>query len=191
MNKKKQVLKYIFLDTLAAAVAWTLFFVYRKTFLEPLKFGYEVPISFDNNFFYGLLLIPTFWVLLYFIIGAYNNIYRRSRLKEFGQTLLISVIGSLVLFFVLLLDDEIANYTHYYKSYIVIFTLHFTLTELFRLILTTHTGKRIKNRVIGFNTLIIGSNENALNLYKEISNQKHSTGHDLIGFTHVKKADKY
>jgi exopolysaccharide biosynthesis polyprenyl glycosylphosphotransferase len=105
--------------------------------------------------------------------------------------LLISVIGSLILFFALILDDEIANYTHYYKSYVVIFTLHFTITELFRLILTTHTGKRIKNRVIGFNTLIIGSNENALTLYKEISNQKHSSGHYLIGFTHVKKADKY
>ena len=191
MNKKRQTLKYIVLDVLAAAIAWTLFFVYRKTYLEPLKFGYEIPISFDQNFFYGLILIPLFWVLIYFIIGAYNTIYRRSRLKEFGQTLLISVVGSLILFFVLILDDEIATYTHYYKSYIVIFTLHFTFTALFRLILTTHTGNRIKNRIIGFKTLIIGSNENALALYKEITNKKHSSGHHIIGFTHVEKRDEY
>jgi exopolysaccharide biosynthesis polyprenyl glycosylphosphotransferase len=191
MNKNKQTLKYLLLDVLAAALAWTLFFVYRKMVLEPLKFGYKIPISFDQNFFYGLILIPLFWVLIYFVIGAYNNIYRRSRLKEFGQTLLISVVGNLVLFFVLLLDDEIATYTHYYKSYIVIFTLHFTFTELFRLILTTYTGYRIKNRIIGFKTLIIGSNENALSLYKEISDQKHSSGHHIVGFTHVKKRDEY
>lgn len=191
MNKKLQVLKYITLDVIAAALAWALFFIYRKTYIEPLKFGYEIPVSFDSNFYYGLFLIPTFWVFIYFVIGSYNNIYRRSRLKEFGQTFLISIIGSLILFFVLLLDDEIASYIQYYKSYIVIFTLHFTLTELFRLVLTTHTGKRIKNRKIGFKTLIIGSNENALSLYKEIHNQKYSTGHVLIGFTHVKKSDCY
>jgi exopolysaccharide biosynthesis polyprenyl glycosylphosphotransferase len=191
MNKKKQTLKYVLLDVIAAMLAWTLFFVYRKTVLEPLKFGYEIPISFDQNFFYGLLIIPVFWVLIYFVIGAYNNIYRRSRLKEFGQTLLISIVGNLVLFFVLLLDDEIATYTHYYKSYIVIFTLHFTFTALFRLFLTTYTGSRIKNRTIGFKTLIIGSNENALALYKEISNQKHSSGHQIVGFTHVEKREKY
>ncbi len=191
MNKKLQVLKYITLDLIAAVVAWTLFFVYRKAYIEPLKFGHKIPVSFDDNFYYGLLVIPLFWIVIYFAIGNYNNIYRRSRLKEFGQTLLISIIGTLVLFFVLLLDDEISSYTQYYKSYIVLFTLHFTLTELFRLILTTHTGLRIKNRKIGFNTLIIGSNENALDLYKEITSQKYSTGHQLVGFTHVNKSSNY
>ena len=191
MNKKLQVLKYIVFDVASAAVAWTLFFIYRKVYLEPLKYGYEVPIAIDDNFYYALVLIPIFWIIIYFIIGTYNNIYRKSRLKEFGQTLLISLMGTLILFFVLLLDDEIASYTHYYKSYAVLFGLHFTTTELLRLILTTHTGKRIKNRKIGFNTLIIGSNENALDLYKEIQGQKYSTGNKLIGFTHVQKADNY
>jgi len=191
MNKKLQVLKYITLDVIAATIAWTLFFVYRKAFIEPIKYGYKVPISFDDKFYYALFLIPVFWIIIYFIIGTYNNIYRKSRLKEFGQTILISLIGTLVLFFVLLLDDEISSYTQYYKSYVVLFTLHFTLTELFRLILTTHTGNRIKNRKIGFKTLIIGSNEKALELYNEIQNQKYSTGNELIGFTHVKKAAAY
>ncbi|MCB0401516.1 MAG: sugar transferase [Flavobacteriales bacterium] len=191
MNKRLQVFKYIVLDVLAAVIAWTFFFIFRKKYLEPEKFGYEIPLEFDNNFFYALLLLPLFWVLLYFIVGAYKNIYRKSRLKEFGQTLLISFIGSLIIFFVLLLDDEVASYTQYYKSYFTLFGLQFFVTETFRFILTTHTGKCIKNRKIGFNTLIIGSNENALELYKELEGQKYSAGNKLIGFTHVQKADSY
>ena len=191
MNKKLQILKYISLDIVAAAIVWTLFFVYRKTYVEPIKFGYDVPVSFDANFYYALLFIPIYWVFIYFIIGTYNNIYHKSRLREFGQTLLISLIGTLALFFLLLLDDEVASYTQYYKSYFVLFILHFTITELFRFVLTTHTGLRIKKRKIGFNTLIIGSNENAVELYKELNNQKFSTGNKLIGFTHVKKAANY
>jgi len=191
MNKKLQILKYISLDIVAAALVWTLFFIYRKTYVEPIKYGYHIPIEFDDNFYYALILIPIYWVFIYFIIGAYNNIYHKSRLREFGQTLLISLIGTLILFFVLLLDDEVASYTQYYKSYFVLFLLHFTITELFRFVLTTQTGLRIKNRKIGFNTLIIGSNENAVELYNELNSQKFSTGNKLIGFTHVKKATNY
>jgi exopolysaccharide biosynthesis polyprenyl glycosylphosphotransferase len=191
MNKKLQILKYISLDVLSATIVWTLFFVFRKTYLESLKYGYKVPVIFDDNFYYALIIIPLCWVLIYFIVGTYKNIYRKSRLREFGQTFLISLIGTLVLFFVLLLDDEVSSYTQYYKSYFTLFGLHFFITELFRFILTTHTGKRIKNRKIGFNTLIIGSNENALELFKEIENQKYSSGNKLVGFTHVQKTDDY
>ena len=52
MNKKLQVLKYIVLDVIAAILVWALFFVYRKAYLEPLKYGYEIPIAFDDNFYY-------------------------------------------------------------------------------------------------------------------------------------------
>ena len=191
MNKRLQILKYISFDVAAAAIVWTLFFVFRKTYLEPLKFGYKIPVSFDKNFYYALFLIPVYWVLIYFMVGTYNNIYRKSRLKEFGQTFLISLIGTLILFFVLLLDDEVASYTQYYKSYFALFVLQFVVTEFFRFALTTHTGKRIKNRKIGFNTLIIGSNENALELFKEIQEQKYSSGNKLVGFTHIQKVHHF
>lgn len=191
MNKKLQILKYIFLDVVAATIVWTVFFIFRKKYIEPAKFGYDIPISFDETFYYALAAIPLYWVFLYAIIGTYKNIYRKSRLKEFGQTFLISLIGTLVLFFVLLLDDEINSYKEYYKSYLTLFTLQFVVTEFFRFILTTHTGIRIKNRKIGFKTLIIGSSQKALDLFIEISSQKYSTGNDLIGFTHVVKSDSY
>ena len=87
MNKKLQVLKYIFLDIVSAVLVWAIFFVYRKRYLEPIKFGHEVPLNFDDNFYLGLALIPLFWIIIYFIVGTYNDIYRKSRLIEFGQTL--------------------------------------------------------------------------------------------------------
>lgn len=190
MNKTLHSIKYIFLDVLAAVTAWTLFFIFRKTYIEPIKFGYEIDVVFDNTFYLALLLIPLFWIGLYTLTGTYKNIYRKSRLREFGQTFLISLVGSFILFFVIILDDEIASYTQYYKSYLVLFLTHFFITETFRFILTTHTGNRIKNREIGFNTLIIGSNQNALELFHELNNQKHSSGNTIVGFTHVNEANE-
>lgn len=191
MNKKLQVFKYVFLDVVAAILAWTLFFIFRKTYIEPAKYGYEIPLSFNDNFFIALFLIPLYWILIYYLTGTYNDIYRKSRLKELGQTFVISIIGTIILFFALLLDDEILSYKAYYKLIASLFVLHFVITSFFRFLLTTHTGLQIKNRKIGFNTLIIGSNKQAVNLYNELENQKYSSGNKIVGFTHITKNENY
>ena len=54
MNQRLQALKYISLDYFSAALAWLLFYRYRKTYLEPAKFGYEIPIDLNESFFLGL-----------------------------------------------------------------------------------------------------------------------------------------
>ena len=39
--------------------------------------------------------------------------------------------------------------------------------------------------------MIIGSNEKAVELYKEITGQEYSSGNDIIGFTHVHQSETY
>lgn len=185
MNRKLQRLKYLLFDFSAAALSWCLFYIFRKTYIEPKKFGHPVEIQFDNTFYTGLILIPLFWIAIYALTGIYKDPYRKSRLKELGQTLLTSLIGTIVIFFALLLDDEIASYKSYYLLFIVLFVLNFFLTFCFRFLLTSRTAHRIHNRVIGFNTLLIGSNENALNLYNELKTQKKGSGFKLEGFLNI------
>lgn len=185
MDRKKQVAKYLIFDILTAAIGWTLFFMYRKLVIEPQRFGIEIPLEFTNRYFLGLILIPVFWLTVYYITGFYKNIFRRSRLLELGQTFLTSVIGVVVIFFALILDDFITSYKDYYKLFLILFLIHFFLTYIFRLILTTRTIHRIHNREIGFNTLIIGSNEKAVKVYKEMIQQERPAGNLFVGFVGV------
>jgi exopolysaccharide biosynthesis polyprenyl glycosylphosphotransferase len=185
MNKKLQVLKYLIADTSAAMLAWTLFYTFRKLYIETAKFGKPIPLNFDNQFFWGLIFIPFFWVLTYYLTGTYKDIYRKSRLKEIGQTFILSIIGVLFIFFTLLLDDQILSYKNYYQSILTLFLLHFGFTAFFRVILSSITNYRIHNRIIGFNTLLVGSNENALKLYNEMESQTKSSGNNFVGFVHI------
>lgn len=185
MNKKLQIIKYILADILSAVIAWTLFYAFRKRYIETEKFGLDIPVNFDKHFFLGLFIVTSFWLLLYFLVGSYKNIYRKSRLRETGQTLLLSLIGVLIIFFSLLLDDEIISYKNYYQSILVLLALHFTLTALFRFILSSITNARIHKRIIGFNTLLVGSNANAIKLYNEMENLHKSSGNKFIGFVHI------
>ena len=50
MNRKLQVFRYVVLDIFSAALAWVLFFIFRKEFIEPKKYGFDVPLVFDDNF---------------------------------------------------------------------------------------------------------------------------------------------
>ncbi|WP_346862984.1 sugar transferase [uncultured Draconibacterium sp.] len=183
MNKTRQVAKYVILDFLAAAIAWAAFFVYRKKVIEPQFFGgWKVPFEFTTQFYLGLIIIPSFWILTYYITGFYKNIYRRSRLLELGQTFSTSLAGVVAIFFAFLLDDWIGSYKNYYQLFFTLLTLHFVITYSFRLILTTRTIHKIHKRKIGFNTLIIGSNEKAFKMYNEMSNQHRPAGNKFVGF---------
>jgi exopolysaccharide biosynthesis polyprenyl glycosylphosphotransferase len=190
MDRRTQVAKYVLADLVGSALAWTLFYAYRKLHLEPIKFGYEVPLDFDANYFKGLVLIPLFWFGLYTVIGGYRDIFRRYRTKEVGQTLLISIIGVTVIFFVLLLDDEVASYRYYYRSFLALFLLHFGITFLFRFILTSRTVRQVHDRVIRFNTILVGGNERAMAIYEEIEGLRKSTGNRFIGFVNVNGGDQ-
>lgn len=185
MNKRLQALKYLLFDGLAAAGAWTLFFAYRKTVIESNKFGIKVPLDYDQKFFVGLIGIVTFWYLIYWTSGFYKDIYRKSRLFELGQTLLYTLLGTTIIFFVLILDDTIVSYKSYYSSFFTLFSLHFSLTYLPRFIITSITAGRIHRREIGFPTLLIGSNENAVELYQELESARKSSGNRFVGFVSV------
>ncbi|MBP6335512.1 MAG: sugar transferase [Bacteroidia bacterium] len=184
MNTRIQTFKHIFADWLAASLAWGMFYVYRKLVIESEKFGYDVFVL-DKKFYLGILLLPLLWVVLYALVGTYRNIFRKSRLKELGQTLYLTAIGVLIIFFSLLLDDTVISYKTYYHTFFTLFTLHFILTAIFRFILSTQTIHRIHRKEIGFPTIMIGSNMNASNLLKQMDTEFASEGNKFIGFVHV------
>jgi exopolysaccharide biosynthesis polyprenyl glycosylphosphotransferase len=189
MNRSLQVAKYVIADLLSASIAWILFFIYRKYAVTPDISLHE--IFTDTKLYYGMAIIPFFWLTFYTIMGTYRKVYRKSRLKELGQTLSVTFFGVIFIFFALILDDVIPYYKLYYQSFFVLFFLHFIFTYSFRLIITSHTIHRIHKRIIGFNTVIVGSNENAVRIYEEIENEKLSSGNKFVGFVNVEDYDKY
>jgi exopolysaccharide biosynthesis polyprenyl glycosylphosphotransferase len=122
---------------------------------------------------------------------TYRNVYLKSRVRELGQTFLVTLIGTTVLFFAIILNDAIVDYRTYYSLFAFLFMMQFILTYLGRLIITSVTARRIHNGDLGFNTLIIGSNGNACAIYKEIKNQKFSSGNIIVGFVNVFDKDVY
>jgi exopolysaccharide biosynthesis polyprenyl glycosylphosphotransferase len=180
----------VLLDYLAASAAWFSFFVYRKFFIDVDKItGYKVPVAPDQNLYSGLLYVPLYWLLLYYLWGCYKDVWRRSRLRDITQTFTLTVFGVIVLFFLLLLDDKVTGYKDYYYSLLTLFTLHYGFTMVFRLATATYIKSLLVKKAIGFHTIIVGNNKKAYKLYDEISSERFTQGYILDGFVSANNDD--
>ena len=165
-------------------LAWTLFFLFRKIVIEH-DYAEAAHFFADGNFWWGVVLVPAGWLMLYTLQGSYRNVLRKSRLKELTQTLVASVIGVVVLFFTLMLDDTVDTYWGHYLSVLFLFVVHFGLTYTCRLIQTSSTVRKVHNRELGFPTLLIGSHGKAWKTYVDLENQERYSGNLFCGFLSV------
>jgi exopolysaccharide biosynthesis polyprenyl glycosylphosphotransferase len=175
---------FIGFDWLTAALSWALFYYYRKTVIEHVEFQY------NETFYYGILVIPILWLTLYAIQGTYIDIRRLYRLKILSHTTFATIFGSIILFFTLLLDDEVTNYHSYYRLLLALTILHFGLTFVVRIILTSIQVKRIHSKKEGFRTLLIGGSEKAVQIYNEVESLSKSGGNNFVGFVNLNGIDK-
>ncbi len=158
-----------------------MFFLFRKWYIEKVTIGIDELLA-DQNFLLGLIVIPVGWYLFYSIFDRYEDIYRLSRMSALVRTFFLSFFGVTFLFFALILDDLVYNYTTYYSSFAFLFCAHFFLTVFFRMVNLTIASRRLKSGKVVFDTLLIGSNEKAANLYKEITGNEKRLGYNFIGY---------
>ena len=136
----------------------------------------------DPNFFYGILIIPIAWILLYSVFDKYEDIYRFSRIATLKRTFFLTLMGVAILFFTVMLDDTSLTESSYVEAFFRLFSLHFIFTATMRMILLTRASRRLKTGKVAYNTIIIGGDKNAVELYEEIAGRPYSLGHRFFGF---------
>jgi exopolysaccharide biosynthesis polyprenyl glycosylphosphotransferase len=191
MRKVDRVLPwhYAISDALSAAVAWTLLYAYRKVKIEAVWDSFLGEWTFDKNFAVGVVLVPLFWMGLYAVLGMYSNPRRRHKALEVVQVLRATAVGSLAIFFSLLLDDVIVSYQQYYSSLGVLVVGHFSLTVVGRWMIVSRSLRRIRSGAWAFKTIVLGGAATAVNLVKDLQNEALSSGFELIGFIQVNDVD--
>ena len=190
MNKKGLTFLYLLFDIPAAIITWICLYIYRKHTGESLAWDAICDnMSSDPKFLMGIVFCPIYWLFLHAFIGYYNKIYRKSRLDELLTTLGITLFGSLIFFFLFILDDIVKTPNDYIKYLLFLFTAQFLTTYIPRLIITTRVNHKIHQGLIGFNTIIIGCDEQALQVYNTVMQQKPCPGNFLIGYVKVSDND--
>lgn len=179
-QRRKDKWRYRIVDYSTALVAWILFYMFRKCVEQDMR--PILTLFTQKSFLIGICIIPLYWVIVYHFFFKYKDLYRYSRLNTLINTLVVSFLGSIFIMFTLLLDDWVLTYISISKSFIVLFLIHFLLTASARMILLTRASRRLKAGKVSYNTLIIGGDTKAVELYQEITSFPHKLGHHFIGF---------
>lgn len=179
MKKSKQAGKYILSDFISASVAWLLFNILRY---EVFAIDEGADSLLDYLQYPGVLggqvVIPLFWLVLYYFSGYYNKPFGKSRLTELFSTFIAVLIGTVFVFFALLLDDIPRSIDIYYKLFFGMFGLQFFITYIPRLLITQSGMRKIKNREWAMKVLIIGAGGKAV----RIAHDLYRLGYDICGF---------
>lgn len=151
-------LTYVLADYLSTNLALLLFNVFRY---------YDLPIahgSFGSLWMFitspvlivGQLLFPLVMMGIYYLSGIYDSVYRRSRAMELSKTFNTALTGTLLLFFVALINDLTLERSRDYTLFFALLAILFFVVYIPRLIITWRVTNRMIKGDIKFPALIVG-----------------------------------
>ncbi len=182
---------FILSDIIASVIVWIFIALLRKHLLNEAPYTVSGLFTQDNFFPVTLMLIPLFWLILYSVMGSYNNsVYKRSRLSELTITFIESFFGSIILLFVLFLNDRELNYTYFYNTFFGMLFLQTVITYTGRFILINIAKQHLSTGKFFFNTLIVGNGRKAYDAFKEIKKNHSASGYNIVGFISSEKMQK-
>lgn len=180
MDSIKKYLNALILDGIALLGSWYLFYYIR----------------FEANLIEGGtshgpadLLIPSivitaYWLCIFTIFGLYKKSYLISRFDEVLRVGKVTILGTLILFFVLFMDtlgwtseniQSAKNVTFTYWSIV------FACAALMRLMVRTFEISQVKKGRGLHRALIVGTGETAMDIQKNLMRHK-TSGMNVIGY---------
>lgn len=179
MKKNRQAIKYVVSDFLTASLAWLLFNVLRYQEVAAYDgFGSLSSYLQSAAVWEGQVAVPLCWLVLYYFSGYYNWSFGRSRLKEIISTFVTVLVGTVLLFFGLVLNDVPHSFHIYYTLFFSLFSLQFVCTYLPRLLITQRVLKSIRDRESVTNVLVVGTGGKAAGIAKDL----YKMGFQVVGF---------
>lgn len=177
-GKKISIVWYAAMDYVMAALTWLLFYFLRSNLIND-KGAYPISIQ---SWLLILLIVPAGWLILYTLAGTYHQLYKKSRLEEFTLTFICTLIGSIALMIAFVLNDPHTGNTYYYIAFAALTGIHFLLTFSGRLFWLNKVKNQLLHGKVFFNTLMVGSQDNAIHILKETEKSLIDGGYRYAGF---------
>ena len=185
-QKRNAIRQLAAMDYVAAILAWYVFWVYRQHFLFDIPYRDAMSRYRLHDLRNNILFIPMGWLFAYWLSGTYFDLYRKSRLHEVNRTLISCVLGSIVVAIVVFANDT-GNYSYFINTSTRYLFIHTFFVLSFRLLILYKVKLNLIHGKVGFVTLIIGGNQKAIDIYKQVKDNPKVLGNIFKGFIYSNK----
>lgn len=187
INNRRQSLKYVLSDWLSLNVGWFLFTMVRYSALPDHMLG-------DGGFMghiatspvlEGQIVFPFMMVAMYWLSGYYNQPYFKSRLDDVLNTVFVSLCGSIVIFFVAMVNDGFSERSTNITLLLLLWLFLIVPVYICRVIITYSATKKIRRGEIAYNSLVVGTGRSAIELAEHINRSSRGNGFRIVGLVEV------
>ena len=181
-----QRIKYVLGDYVMSNLAWLTYNIVRFQMGHTSGNYYTLDNYLTSKIvLLGQLIFPLLMMVTYIFSGYYNNVCRKSRVQELLTTMASSVINTLMIFFLALINDVIGVRGTDYEMIFILWALLFGFVYLVRAIITNIASRQIKSRKWTFPTLIIGCGSAAMAFVNKLNSRRKSSGYEVKGFVNI------
>ena len=144
---RKRQLWYVLADLVSAFVVWVAFLLFRWLIYNEYAADVDILIP-AFSFYRPLIVYPIFCVVVNYLCGNYLRPCKKKFTKELISTFVASLIIAFVAFFIIIIDDKVADYHGYIVSLLVIFVLQFVLSYIPRLVIHLYNKNKGKKPTV-------------------------------------------
>lgn len=177
LKRYREVIFTSVLDFLIILASWFVFHSFYPNTMDMLI------QDFNLNFITGGVIISFYWLSIFVVMGSYKKLYLVSRLDEFIKVLKASLLGALVLYFFININENIS--IHDQRLVIINYwATIFILLAINRFVVRTiqrHYAQKGKGL---HRTVIVGTGHTAKAAYDDLNRNK-TLGMEVLGFIQV------
>src|SRR5579859_3969298 len=184
------ILWYILSDYVAALLSANIFHFSRRYLLsEPIFVNHHLLLT--QRFWLGTSTIPFCWLILFTMVGTYHTLYQKSRLTEITNTFIYCLIGCTIIFFAIVFNDPVKDYHYFYQTYFIYLFVQYILTLTGRIAILNIARRQVHHGKIFFNTLLVGCDAVATNIYKDTREGLSSSGYRYKGYVSNRRRSQH
>lgn len=163
---------YFIADYMSAVASWLLF----------IHLAMDAIPSQLTDIIVAFILLPAYWIFIFFISNSYESLYQKSRVEELYKTFLTSIAGTIFIAFSLISIEKAQPISHPFKLFISLSLLHFAITFQLRFIILSLVKNQIVNGVVKFSAILFNDDANIQPIIKRTSKSLADGGYTYIGY---------
>ena len=181
--ESRQRLKYVVSDFAMSFVAFLLFNVVRFHLLEPG--GDIASYIFSTKLLIEELTVPFVMLGLFWLSGYYNQPFGKSRLQEMIATFNSAMIGTALIYLVLLINDQTGERKINYEIILYLLTLLFVFPYVGRLSLTISATRLFRAHRQEYRVMIVGETAQNRMLARRLLEDKSRVSYRIVAFVDI------
>ena len=187
ISKTTQRLKYLVSDLITGALAFWVFNIVRYVLLYHSPTVYQDLWTFlgSTKLVVEQCVAPPLMLGIYWLSGYYNKPFQKSRLQEFNVTFFSEVVNTVIIYLVLLINDQTDRRIINYEMIAILFGVLFIFTYTLRSIITGFTIHQFRKDLWHVNVLILGNSNVARKVAANLSSSRKYVNYNVCGFVAI------